>query len=1430
MDFNSTAVSYAAFFMIDFYDRFKHSVQDSGLEPAQVQLAQSFAERMISDADPMETIEELATVHAATEFTIFLSDLVERLSAEEPTDIAETKQDLINDFTELYTLISEEEGFSEGIAEFVGDVTTSAPAEVPPVEESAPTPEPEAAPEPAKEEATRAEVFPFPRAFYTVLMENVSTDGLRGELLAALVGQLDKKVEILEQLIPSELSNIVQLMDESYANAGANLYTNAPLIESNVAALDDTYISELRAANYDVLNTVRAESAETSESLPEFKVSQIEQTGEKDPAVRGQLKDYFKNEVSEHVLDVKEIVSSVNIHTLIPNKFEQLRGSFTSLKDMCMIHGYDGLELIAEELVTLTNEGIADSLVFTQSSKHAFAAIVDSFSDLIEASDSDTEQDTVNTAISKLNTFNESLGVISVTEEVVYTSTDPEVRKALRQIMKAKVAHLTVSSNFEAIAEDFTLVELPTQAEFAARIHAADAALRVERLDEIRVMLTNDILKEDVDLFFEDETAGDAPEAQSTAAKTLGFADVMERPNMYASILSAKLGTLIAFFKEEDAEKITLFTADLEKEATMFGAPNIAELFSFYSLNLDAYLSDSSQIISEFDRYIESPENYTFQAENFTSSSEDAVTQAEAILSEEKTEHDDWISDVANVLENTEDHSADVLEEKIDVKPLFNDVDDDIREIFTEEASSYITAIQKQVDLLKVSPADKEALVMAEKAAHTLKGAAMMLSIETVGSIAEKLERIFEREALHEEGISSKKMSDVDVFLASIKDLMEGNVSSAEEKLAGVTASAETVDEDGDDDVDHDSEMLEIFQEESSENVEQIDLALTEALNDLENVQRFRQVESDSLSLKSAAKMLGFKNIGDLAEHIEITSEKVVKEELPLSTAIIEAMRNILHNIKELSLGHTINTDELSAAIAALSATAESGDRDVDDLNTADLFIEESIDVITEISEAFERLKSSPDQAENLTKLEQTYYQLGAAASAAGFATIASLCKTSEALVQKLIEENKPVPTSAISLLQRSISDLIKSSKLIEETQTDQSPSTETLIADMNAFLSPEESEENLEQIAEDTSETIKLRSQLNNKLESLNSLISDLENSGDEKADRTVILKSLTDIKSQVEHLQNSIAGMTESVESNTSKAKELSETSKSKAAPKTACHVYRINGEFYAIRSENVRSKAEINISDALIVENESHIFLGEDNHTLRSLADLLGISDPLPEQVEALSYEKNGAFFALTAPLYIGELELELQEINQESKRNTCDAMGFTENKELVFVITEGFLEQKLARAGKETAKSDAKVNKVKKKTVSEQNTLALVADDSVSIRRFMEEILSAIGFKVITATDGEDALQKFKENNVDVLITDIEMPHKDGYELIQDIRSDDTYNAIPLMVLTGRSSEKDREEALSRGANSYILKPFKEMELRQKLSEFFNFKKG
>jgi two-component system KDP operon response regulator KdpE len=104
--------------------------------------------------------------------------------------------------------------------------------------------------------------------------------------------------------------------------------------------------------------------------------------------------------------------------------------------------------------------------------------------------------------------------------------------------------------------------------------------------------------------------------------------------------------------------------------------------------------------------------------------------------------------------------------------------------------------------------------------------------------------------------------------------------------------------------------------------------------------------------------------------------------------------------------------------------------------------------------------------------------------------------------------------------------------------------------------------------------------------------------------------------------------------------------------------------------------------------------------------------------------------------------------------------------------------------------------------------------LVVDDEPQIRRVMRATLTAEGYAIVEARDGQEALEKFRSERPDLIILDMNMPGLDGVEACREIRSSSN---VPIIMLTVRSAEKDKVRALDAGADDYVVKPFGIQEL-------------
>ena len=113
--------------------------------------------------------------------------------------------------------------------------------------------------------------------------------------------------------------------------------------------------------------------------------------------------------------------------------------------------------------------------------------------------------------------------------------------------------------------------------------------------------------------------------------------------------------------------------------------------------------------------------------------------------------------------------------------------------------------------------------------------------------------------------------------------------------------------------------------------------------------------------------------------------------------------------------------------------------------------------------------------------------------------------------------------------------------------------------------------------------------------------------------------------------------------------------------------------------------------------------------------------------------------------------------------------------------------------------------------------------LVVDDSDSIRKLLEVTLRTRGFAVISAADGQDALETLERHTdsdgvqFNVVVLDINMPRMDGLSLLIHIRNRPEWQDLPILMLTTEGRDEDRDRALELGANDYMVKPFKPSEL-------------
>lgn len=113
--------------------------------------------------------------------------------------------------------------------------------------------------------------------------------------------------------------------------------------------------------------------------------------------------------------------------------------------------------------------------------------------------------------------------------------------------------------------------------------------------------------------------------------------------------------------------------------------------------------------------------------------------------------------------------------------------------------------------------------------------------------------------------------------------------------------------------------------------------------------------------------------------------------------------------------------------------------------------------------------------------------------------------------------------------------------------------------------------------------------------------------------------------------------------------------------------------------------------------------------------------------------------------------------------------------------------------------------------------------VIADDEPHVLRSLEFILKKQGYKVVTAVNGEEALERVRDSAPDLVFLDIQMPKMDGNTVLRNLRDDPQYKDLYIVMITAKGQEADRLHSLESGANEYVTKPYSPRKLVGRVKE-------
>jgi len=265
----------------------------------------------------------------------------------------------------------------------------------------------------------------------------------------------------------------------------------------------------------------------------------------------------------------------------------------------------------------------------------------------------------------------------------------------------------------------------------------------------------------------------------------------------------------------------------------------------------------------------------------------------------------------------------------------------------------------------------------------------------------------------------------------------------------------------------------------------------------------------------------------------------------------------------------------------------------------------------------------------------------------------------------------------------------------------------------------------------------------------------------------------------------------------------------------------IVRIGDEYYALPLPTVEGVVRIareEIQQHMLSETPSYLYGGH-KYRFQHLANFVGMeAGPLPEQEATLPVvlvRAGELSTGLVAEELIGSREIVVKPVGPQiaSIRGVSGATILGDGR-IVVILDIGAL----VRAGWRGKAQAAAVPRER----LDRRIVALVVDDSITVRRVTQRLLERNGMRVLTARDGADAVAVMEDHVPDIVLLDIEMPRMDGYEVAAHMRSDERLKRVPIIMITSRVGEKHRARALELGVDEYLGKPYQESQLLEAIA--------
>ena len=254
----------------------------------------------------------------------------------------------------------------------------------------------------------------------------------------------------------------------------------------------------------------------------------------------------------------------------------------------------------------------------------------------------------------------------------------------------------------------------------------------------------------------------------------------------------------------------------------------------------------------------------------------------------------------------------------------------------------------------------------------------------------------------------------------------------------------------------------------------------------------------------------------------------------------------------------------------------------------------------------------------------------------------------------------------------------------------------------------------------------------------------------------------------------------------------------------------ITEINSEAYAFPLVSIDHVLQLNQEQIQEVEGRQYFTFNEKRIGIVSAQQLFKTVTPTDKNDEytyVIVFSDRLNLYGLTVDKLLGVRDLVVQQIDSRlGKVKDISSASILEDGTPVLIIDiedvfrsldQLIVADRLMRIGSE----DEVVRKIKR---------ILVADDSITVREVERKMLTSRGYEVDVAVDGMDAWNTVRENDYDLVVSDIDMPRMNGFELVSLIKNDPNLHNLPVIIVSYKDREEDRNKGLEVGADYYLTK--------------------